>query len=88
MKLQNLELWSNRPFRLVLSLVLVFTLLASAFPQFSASAVTCKYKHKVLQGETLMYIADLYGVSWQKIADASNLERALYDNGRHEAVHP
>ncbi len=73
MKLQSLKFWSNRPFRMALSLALVFTLLVSALPQSSASAVTCKYKHKVLQGETLMYIADLYGVSWQKIADASDL---------------
>lgn len=53
--------------------VLALTLIISAIPQTSATAVTCKWKHKVQQGETLTYIANLYQVGWEKIAAANNL---------------
>jgi hypothetical protein len=58
----------------LLSVMLVLTLLASALPQAPAAAVTCKYKHKVLDGETLTYIANLYGVYWYEIAQANSLQ--------------
>lgn len=58
---------------LVMSIVLILTLLVSALPQSAASAVTCKFRHTVLQGETLIYLGDLYNVDWLKIADANNL---------------
>lgn len=58
---------------LTLSIMIVLTLLVSAIPQSAAMAVTCKFKHKVLQGETLIYIGDLYTVDWLKIAKANNL---------------
>jgi LysM repeat protein len=54
-------------------IVLAVTLIVSSIPQSSASAVTCKWKHKVVQGETLTYIANLYQVGWEKIADANDL---------------
>ncbi|MCC6955764.1 MAG: LysM peptidoglycan-binding domain-containing protein [Anaerolineales bacterium] len=58
---------------LTLSIVMVLTLLVSAIPQSAAMAVTCKFKHTVLVGETLIYIGDLYTVDWLKIAKANNL---------------
>jgi LysM repeat protein len=54
-------------------IVLAVTLFVSSIPQTSAAAVTCKWKHKVQQGETLTYIANLYQVGWEKIADANDL---------------
>jgi hypothetical protein len=64
----------NRPILYLISITLVCILILSAIPQSQASAVTCKYKHKVLQGETLNYISNLYGISWTKIADANNMQ--------------
>ncbi|MCC7130186.1 MAG: LysM peptidoglycan-binding domain-containing protein [Anaerolineae bacterium] len=58
---------------LVLSIALVLTLLVSAIPQTAAQAVTCKFKHTVLQGETLIYLGNLYNVDYLKIAKANNL---------------
>lgn len=63
----------QKTFVVMLSILLVFTLLVSAFPQASVSAVTCKFKHKVVQGETLIYIGNLYTVDWLKIAQANNM---------------
>jgi len=57
----------------VILAVLAITLIVSAIPQSYAAAVTCKWKHKVQQGETLTYIANLYQVGWEKIADANKL---------------
>ena len=64
----------TRSITLILCLTLLLTLALSVFPQTQAAAVTCKYKHKVLQGETLSYIANLYGTSWIKIADANSMQ--------------
>jgi LysM repeat protein len=64
----------TRSITLLICLTLLLTLALSVFPQSQAAAVTCKYKHKVQQGETLSYIANLYGISWIKIADANNLQ--------------
>ena len=58
----------------IASLVLLLALLVSVLPQGSAAAVTCKYKHKVLEGETLIYLGNYYQVYWSKIADANNLQ--------------
>ena len=63
----------RRSTTLVVCVALVLTLLLSALPQSQAAAVTCKYKHKVLQGETLTYIANLYGIDWTKIASANSM---------------
>jgi len=57
----------------LLSIFLVFTMLLSALPQYQAAAVTCKYKHTVLAGETLTYIGYLYTVDWRDIAEANNI---------------
>jgi LysM repeat protein len=58
------------------SVFLVLALLVSALPQTPAAAatVTCKYKHTVLEGETLSYLGNYYQISWQKIADANRLQ--------------
>jgi LysM repeat protein len=74
MKFNQSETKFTRSVTLVICITLFLTLLLSVFPQSLAAAVTCKYKHKVLQGETLTYIANLYGTSWNKIADANNLK--------------
>lgn len=58
----------------IASLVLLLALVVSALPQGSAAAVTCKYKHKVQEGETLIYLGNYYQVYWYKIADANKLQ--------------
>ncbi len=73
MDLETIKTRTHRPLVVVMSFFLAITLFVSALPQYSAGAVTCKFKHKVQQGETLIYIGDLYGVDWLKIADASKL---------------
>jgi len=73
MELEISKTRPHRPLVVVMSVFLAITLLVSALPQYSVGAVTCKFKHKVLQGETLIYIGNLYGVDWLKIADASKL---------------
>jgi len=73
MKLDQSEIKINRSILVLVSITLILTLVWSAIPQFQAAAVTCKYKHKVVQGETLTYISNLYGISWQKIADANKM---------------
>jgi LysM repeat protein len=59
---------------IMVSVVLLVSMLMSALPQMDASAVTCKYKHTVAQGETLMYIGNLYTVDYLEIAKANNLQ--------------
>jgi len=54
--------------------LLILTILASLLPQSPAAAVVCKYKHKVLEGETLIYIGNLYQVYWLNIAKANNIQ--------------
>jgi LysM repeat protein len=63
-----------RPVVLVFSLLLALTLVVSAFPQGPAAAQNCKFKHTVQAGDTLSYVANLYQIDWQKIADANNLQ--------------
>ncbi len=58
----------------MMSLVLLISLLISAVPQMQASAVTCKYKHTVAAGETLMVIGFLYTVDYLDIAKANNIQ--------------
>jgi LysM repeat protein len=74
MKLSKSETKLTRSVTLLICLTLVLALVLSVIPQSQAAAVTCKYKHKVVQGETLTYIANLYGTSWDKIAAANNLQ--------------
>jgi LysM repeat protein len=74
MKLSKSETNIARSVTLLICLTLILTVVLSVIPQSQAAAVTCKYKHKVVQGETLTYIANLYGISWNKIADANNLQ--------------
>jgi hypothetical protein len=74
MKLNLPETKLTRSITLLICITLVLTLFLSVFPTSLAAAVTCKFKHKVQQGETLTYIANLYGISWTKIADANNLQ--------------
>lgn len=74
MKLDQTETKLNRSIALLICITLALTLLLSVLPQSQAAAVTCKYKHKVQQGETLTYIANLYGISWTLIADANNMQ--------------
>ncbi len=73
MKLVQSETKINRSIPLLICLTLVLTLFLAVLPQSQAAAVTCAYKHKVQQGETLTYIANLYGVGWMLIADANKM---------------
>ncbi len=74
MNLDQPEIKLTRSITLIICITLLLTFLLSVIPQSQAAAVVCKYKHKVQQGETLTYIANLYGTSWQKIADANNMQ--------------
>jgi LysM repeat protein len=74
MKFNQSETKITRSVTLLICITLVIALLLSVFPQSLAAAVTCKYKHKVQQGETVTYIANLYGISWTKIVDANNMQ--------------
>lgn len=62
-----------RPAAVMLVLALIVTLLLSALPTMNAAAVTCKYKHTVVAGDTITYIGQLYLVDWLEIAKANNL---------------
>ncbi len=62
-----------RPIARAAFLLIIVSLLVGMLPATSVGAVTCKFKHKVKQGETLIYIANLYSVGWEKVADANNL---------------
>jgi LysM repeat protein len=57
----------------LLSAILILTMLVSALPQTPAAAVTCKFKHTVEAGDTIHYLAQLYSVSWEEIAEANDL---------------
>ena len=73
MKFSQPERLIDRSITFIVCAALILTLVLSALPQSQVAAVTCKYKHKVLQGETLTYIANLYSIDWTKIADANNM---------------
>ena len=62
-----------RPAAVILVLALIVTLLLSALPTMDAAAVTCKFKHTVVAGDTITYIGQLYQVDWQEIAKANNI---------------
>lgn len=57
----------------LLSVILMLTLVVSALPQMPAAAVTCKFKHTVEAGDTIHYLANLYSVTWEEIAEANDL---------------
>ena len=54
--------------------LILLSLALSAWPQSAALAKTCKFKHKVKAGETLIYIGQLYQYDWREIAEANDLE--------------
>jgi hypothetical protein len=74
MKLNQPETRLIRPITILICFTLILTLAMSIFPQSQAAAVTCKYKNRLQQGETITYLANLYGVSWTLIADANNMQ--------------
>jgi LysM repeat protein len=57
----------------LISAILLLILLMSALPQRPAEAQACKFKHTVEAGDTIHYLANLYGVSWDEIAEANDL---------------
>jgi LysM repeat protein len=58
---------------MTLSITLAFTLLVAAAPQ-SVAAQTCKFRHTVKAGESLIIIANLYQTDWLEIAEANDLK--------------
>ena len=40
----------------------------------SVNAATCKFKHKVVAGETLIYIGQLYQYDWREIAEVNDIK--------------
>jgi LysM repeat protein len=73
MEFDQLRTRSKRPLSGLLLLLLAITLIVAMLPQGTAEAVTCKFKHKVQEGETLIYISYLYGIDWQLIAEANKM---------------
>lgn len=55
----------------VLALALVLAVFAQTTP---AAAKTCKFKHKVKAGESLISIGQMYQYDWREIAEASDLK--------------
>jgi hypothetical protein len=74
MEISRMEKRTPQRWLVIASLVLLMALVVSVLPQGSAAAVTCKFKHKVVEGETLIYLGNYYQVYWYKIADANNLQ--------------
>jgi LysM repeat protein len=62
-----------QPKLVLLSVVLALALLVSALPQTPAAAQNCKVKHTVEAGDTINYLANLYSVGWEQIANANDL---------------
>ena len=58
---------------MIFSVILVLAFLVAAMPA-SVSAATCKFKHTVKAGESLIIIANLYQADWKEIADANDLK--------------
>jgi LysM repeat protein len=63
-----------RPVVIFFSLMLALALVVSAIPQGPAAAQNCKFRHTVEAGDTISYVANLYQIDWQQIADANNLQ--------------
>jgi LysM repeat protein len=64
--------WLGRLAFVTLSIILVLAFLAAAAPQ--AAAATCKFKHKVKAGESVIIIANLYQTDWREIVEANDLK--------------
>jgi hypothetical protein len=67
------EKQSHRLGSKVFGALIVLSLCLAVFLQ-PVSAQDCLVKHKVEPGDTLSYIAQLYGVDWQVIAEANDLQ--------------
>lgn len=74
MKITQPRKLANRPWVRVVYIFLVLVLCFSLAPQKEAQAATCKFKHKVKAGETLIYISQLYQYDWKEIAKANDLK--------------
>ena len=61
-------------FSKVVGILLLLALCISVMPPQAAQAETCKFKHKVQAGETLIGIGYLYQYDWRKIAEANDLK--------------
>jgi hypothetical protein len=61
-------------FSKVVGILLLLALCASVMPPQAAQAETCKFKHKVQAGETLIGIGYLYQYDWRKIAADNDLK--------------
>lgn len=60
---------------MIVNTLLILALIWGAFAQTTAvSAATCKFKHKVQPGETLIYIGQLYQYDWREIAEANDIK--------------
>ena len=64
---------SSRVFARVVGAALILALLVAVMPTSNALALKCKFKHTVKAGETVISIADLYGVDWLDIVEANDL---------------
>ncbi|MFC2026137.1 LysM peptidoglycan-binding domain-containing protein [Chloroflexota bacterium] len=72
MKYSN-EKQNHRVGSKIFGVLIALTLCMAVFLQ-PAAAQSCLVKHKVEPGDTLSYIAQLYGVDWQVIAEANDLQ--------------
>jgi hypothetical protein len=64
---------SSRFFLAGIRVALVFALILAMLPMSTALAVTCKFKHTVQAGETLIYLGYIYQINWYDIAEANNI---------------
>ena len=64
---------SSRLLTTVIGVILVFALVLAMLPTSTAFAVTCKFKHTVQAGETLIYLGYIYQINWYDIAEANNI---------------
>ena len=60
---------------LIINFALILALVLVAFAQTnSASAAACKFKHKVVAGETLIGIGQMYQYDWKEIAEVNDIK--------------
>lgn len=72
---EKIKRQATQRYAMIVKSLLILALIWSVFAQTTAaSAVTCKFKHKVQPGETLIYIGQLYQYDWREIATDNDIK--------------
>ena len=81
MKIQRKKSQAGISLVRALSVLLVLALCVGALPVPASAAspaspllVTCKFKHTVEPGDTLIYLGELYNIDWREIAKANDIK--------------